>query len=116
MDVKLRALAHTHPLPVLRALRRLGQDIREARLRRRIPTAVVAERASISRTTLVKLEAGDPGVSVGTIATVLFVLGLLDRFGELADLKNDERGLALAEEQLPKRIRARTRRDPPASS
>ena len=44
------------PIPVRRALRKLGQDIRDAKLRRRIPTAVMAERASISRTTLNKIE------------------------------------------------------------
>jgi len=42
------------PIPVRRALRKLGQDVRDARLRRCIPTAVMAERASISRTTLTK--------------------------------------------------------------
>jgi transcriptional regulator with XRE-family HTH domain len=95
------------PLPVRRALRKLGQDIRSARLRRRLPAAVVAERASISRTTLFKLEKGEPGVSIGNVATVLFVLGLGDRLGELADIKHDERGLALDEERLPQRIRPR---------
>lgn len=98
------------PLPVRRALRKLGRDIREARLRRRIPAAVVAERASISRTTLFKLEKGDPGVSIGIIGTVLFVLGMGDRFAEIADIKRDEQGLALDEERLPKRVRPRRRR------
>lgn len=97
------------PLPVRRALRKLGRDIRDARLRRRIPAAVVAERASISRTTLVKLEKGDPGVSVGIFSTVLFVLGMGDRLSELADIHRDEQGLALDEERLPKRIRPRRR-------
>ena len=82
------------PLPVQRALRKLGQDIREARLRRRISTTIMAARASISRTTLSKLEKGDAGVCMGSYATVLFVLGL-----------TDEIGLELAEEQLPQRIR-----------
>jgi hypothetical protein len=112
MDVKSSQQRYRHPLPVTRVLRKLGRDIREARLRRRIPTAIVAERASISRTTLVKLEAGDPGVSIGITATVLFILGLADRLAELADIRNDEQGLALAEEQLPKRIRSRKRRSP----
>jgi transcriptional regulator with XRE-family HTH domain len=98
------------PLPVRRALRKLGRDIREARLRRRIPAAVVAERASISRTTLCKLEKGDSGVSLGIFATVLFVLGMSDRLVELADIRRDEQGLALDEERLPKRIRPRRRR------
>lgn len=101
------------PLPVRRALRKLGRDIREARLRRRIPTAVVAERASISRTTLFKLEKGDPGVSIGIFATVLFVLGMGDRLGELADIRRDEHGLALDEERLPKRIRPKRRQAKP---
>ena len=93
------------PLPVQRALRKLGQDIREARLRRRISTTIMAARASISRTTLSKLEKGDAGVCMGSYATVLFVLGLTDKFSLLADARNDEIGLELAEEQLPQRIR-----------
>ncbi|WP_419603152.1 hypothetical protein [Thiolapillus sp.] len=93
------------PIPVRRALRKLGQDIRDARLRRRIPTAVMAERASISRTTLNKIEKGDPGVSLGNYANVLFVLGMVERLGELADVKTDSVGLELDEERLPQRIR-----------
>lgn len=92
------------PLPVARALRKLGQDIRDAR-RRRIPTAVMAQRASISRTTLAKVEKGDPGVQLGIYATVLFVLGLTERLSELADIRHDEAGLDLEEERLPQRIR-----------
>ena len=114
MDVmaKKPALDYSLPLPVRRALRKLGQDIRDARLRRRLPAAMVAERASISRTTLFKLEKGEPGVSIGKFATVLFVLGMGDRLGELADIRRDEHGLALEEERLPKRIRPRRRRGP----
>lgn len=98
------------PIPVRRALRQLGQDIRDARLRRRIPTAVMAERASISRTTLNKVEKGDAGVSLGHYATVLFVLGMVERLGELADIRSDTVGLALEEERLPQRIRRRSTR------
>lgn len=93
------------PLPVLRALRKLGGDIRDARLRRRIPTTMMAQRASISRTTLGKVEKGDPGVQLGIYATVLFVLGLTDRLADLADLRHDKAGLELEEERLPQRIR-----------
>jgi len=97
------------PLPVKRLLRKLGQDIRDARLRRRISTTVMAERASISRTTLNKIERGDPGASIGNYATVLFVLGLTNRLGEVADVRNDTVGLELEEENLPKRIRSSKR-------
>ena len=93
------------PIPVRRALRKLGEDIRDARLRRRIPTAIMAERASISRTTLNKIEKGDPGVSLGNYANVLFVLGMAERLGELADVKTDTVGLELEEGRLPQRIR-----------
>ncbi len=68
----------------------------------------MAERASISRTTLGKIEKGDPGVTLGLYATVLFVLGLVERLADLADPGTDEVGLALEEEHLPQRIR-RTR-------
>jgi transcriptional regulator with XRE-family HTH domain len=107
MDIKTERAPFAVPLPVQRALRNLGQDIKQARLRRRIPAAVLAERASISRTTLTKLEKGDPGVSIGNVAAVLFSLGLIDRLAVLADLRFDEQGLALEAEQLPKRIRPR---------
>jgi hypothetical protein len=93
------------PTPVRRALRKLGSDMRDARLRRRIPVAVAAERASIGRSTLNRVEKGDPTVAFGTYATVLFVLGLVDRVGDLADARSDATGLQLEEELLPKRIR-----------
>jgi DNA-binding XRE family transcriptional regulator len=93
------------PIPVKHALRKLGHDIRDARRRRRIPVAIAAQRASISRTTLVKIEKGDPGVAIGIYATVLFVMGMVERLADLADPKNDSVGLQLEEEHLPQRIR-----------
>src|SRR5437660_10823848 len=93
------------PVPVLRALRKLGHDIRDARRRRRIPVAILAQRASISRTTLNKVEKGDAGVSLGIYATVLFALGMLERLADLADPRNDPLGLQLEEAHLPVRIR-----------
>jgi transcriptional regulator with XRE-family HTH domain len=93
------------PLPVKRALAKLGQDIRSARLRRRITTTMMAERAFITRTTLRKVENGNPGVSLGIYATVMFVLGLTPRLADLADARSDEVGLQLEEKRLPKRIR-----------
>lgn len=95
----------TLPLPVRRALRKLGEDIRDARRRRRIPVAIMAERASISRMTLNKVEKGEPGVSIGTYATVLFTLGLADRLANLADASTDAVGLDIDAEHLPQRIR-----------
>lgn len=93
------------PIPVKRALAKLGHDIGDARKRRRIPTAIMAERASISRMTLHKIEHGAPGVSAGAYATVLFILGMVDRLTNLADVKSDALGLELEEDRLPQRIR-----------
>lgn len=93
------------PIPAKRALKKVGQDLREARKRRRIPMWLAAERASISRATLTKIEKGDEGVSLGAYAKILFVLGMIDRLAELADAKFDELGLGLEAESLPKRIR-----------
>jgi transcriptional regulator with XRE-family HTH domain len=93
------------PLPVKRALAKLGQDLRSARLRRRISTTTMAERAFITRPTLHKVEQGDPGVSLGIYATIMFVLGLTPRLADLADARSDDVGMQLQEELLPKRVR-----------
>lgn len=88
------------------ALARLGRDIRAARLRRNIARADLAVRAGTSASTIVRLESGDPGVGIGTLADVLVALGLIGRLAELVDVRHDELGLALAAEKLPKRGRA----------
>lgn len=68
---------------------------------------IVAERAFTSRSTLQRIEEGDPGVGIGIYAAVLQALGLLDRLGELADPSHDPVGQALADAELPARIRLR---------
>jgi len=93
------------PLPVKRTLKKLGQDLRDARKRRRIPMQLAAERAAISRATLSKIENGDEGVSLGAYAKILFILGMIERLAELADPTFDKLGLGLEAESLPKRIR-----------
>jgi len=95
------------PVPVNRALSKLGADIRDARRRRRIPMAVLAERASMSRWTLTKIEKGDSAVQLGNYAMVLFVLGLIHRLSDLVDVTKDELGMELDEERLPQRIHSR---------
>lgn len=92
------------PLEVRRALRDLGRDIRNARRRRRLPAAIVAARAYISRPTLQRIERGDAAVSLGGYATVLSVLGMGQRIGQLAATQSDSVGLDLQDERLPERI------------
>lgn len=98
------------PIPVQRALRKLGQDINDSRRRHRIPMALMAERAGISRATLGKIENGDPTVSLGGYASVLFVLGLSKRLSDLVDVSHDLIGRRMADEGLPKRVRLSSHR------
>jgi len=81
--------------------------MRDARLRRRLPMAVVAERAFTSRSTLQRVEAGDPNVGIGIYAAVLQALGLLEGLGGVADPSRDSVGQALAVAELPSRARMR---------
>lgn len=98
---------HHPPAAVRRTLRKLGADIHDARRRRRLPMAVVAERAFTSRSTLQRIEAGDANVSIGIYAAVLQALGLLEDLGEIADISRDSVGQALSSAELPERVRIR---------
>jgi transcriptional regulator with XRE-family HTH domain len=98
---------HRPSIAVRRALRKLGQDLRDARRRRGLPAAVIAGRAFTSRPSLQRVELGDPAVSIGIYAAVLQSLGLLEGLNQLADPSRDPVGLALATEKLPKRVRLR---------
>lgn len=88
-------------------MRKLGADIHDARRRRRLPMAVVAERAFTSRSTLQRIEEGDAAVGIGIYAAVLHALGLLDGLGDIADIGRDVVGQSLASAELPKRSRIR---------
>lgn len=100
---------HYPPAAVRRTLRKLGADIQDARRRRGLPMAVVAERAFTSRSTLQRVEAGDANVSIGIYAAVLHALGLLDGLGEMADISRDRVGQALSSAELPQRVRVKRR-------
>jgi hypothetical protein len=65
---------------------------------------MVAERASIARATLRRVERGDASVGLGVYATVLWVLGLGDRVGQIAAPETDAVGLSMEDERLPQRI------------
>ena len=91
-------------IPVIASLHKLGRDISAARRRRRIPMALLAQRAGVLPITLSKIEKGLPTVSMGAYSSVLFSLGLNDRLRNVADANNDITGRMLEEEHLPKRI------------
>jgi transcriptional regulator with XRE-family HTH domain len=95
-------------LPTLdRILKQCGENIKLARLRRKLSTIQVAERANISRPTLVAIEKGMPNVSFGSYAHVLFVLNLEKDLLKLAEddvlgRKLQDIGLVV-KERAPKR-------------
>lgn len=94
---------HRPPPSARRALKKLGEDIRDARLRRKLPMEIVAERAATSRPTVARIEKGDPSVSIGIIAAVLQALNLLERLSDVADPSYDDVGQNISKEDLPKR-------------
>ena len=96
--------------PIITALKTLGENIRNARKRRRITMNLLAERAKISRVTLSKIEKGDPSVAIKYYASVLQMLGLLKNLEEVAAAKNDGVGVIIEEENLPQRIRLKRKK------
>lgn len=86
-----------------RLMRRVGEQIKLARLRRGLGTVALAERAGISRSTLLLIEKGAPTVAIGSYLQTLFVLGLENDFLLLA--KDDVLGRKLQDAKMltPKR-------------
>ena len=92
-------------LPKLtKILAEMGENIKLARLRRKLTAEQVAERAGIARSTLWQVEKGLPSVSLGTYAQVLFVLGLEKDLQLIA--KDDILGRKLQDAELSIRKRA----------
>lgn len=86
------------------SLRKFGGDLSIARRKRRLTVAMMCERLGVSRSTLQRMEKGDPTVSVGAYAQALFALGFGAPLGDLADQRTDETGLLFEAERLPMRI------------
>ena len=107
--------ASSLPIPVRRALRKLGADLCAARKRRRITMALMAERAMTSRQTISRVERGDPAVAMAIYASVVFVLGMASRLAELVDARVDPYVLDLDEERLPQRVRIARRSGKPSA-
>lgn len=86
-------------------LEQMGEQIKLARLRRKLSAELIAERAGISRATLWAIEKGSPSVAMGMYAAVLHALNGMDR--DLALIaKDDEFGRKLQDLELVTRKRA----------
>lgn len=86
-----------------RQIAQLGERLKLARLRRGLNAQMVADRAGISRQTLTRIEAGEPGVTLVHVFNVMRILGLAEDFDQLA--ADDEMGRKLQDLDLktPKR-------------
>ena len=101
----------TTPLEVTSAAQRLGDNVRLARVRRRMSQEELAQACGITRKTLYALEKGAPGATIATAFTVLWKLGLLGTTVALADPDADEHGKILEAARRPQRVRQAVDRD-----
>ena len=86
-------------------LEQVGEQIKLARLRRRYTVDLIAERVGTSRTTIWKVEKGDPGVAFGVYAKVLSAIGLPHDIELLA--RDDELGRLIQDSELLTRGKGR---------
>ena len=84
------------PPSTLGALQKLGADLAVARLRRKESMRVWAKRLGITVSTLQRLEAGDPAVSMGVIASALWMINRDGALGDLAAPEHDQGALELS--------------------
>lgn len=108
--------AKVSSLNARRALQSMGANIKTARLKRRISVKDFAERIGVSESTVIRLEKGDDGVSIGALAMACLVLGELERISDFLDAGSDDTGLLLDREALPKRIDRKRKPASPTSS
>jgi len=95
------------PYEVDQALRKLGADLRIARLRRSLTAEEAAAKIGTSRYAVADAEKGKPSAGIATYAALLWIYGLVHRLADLADPSTDEEGTRLALAREPRRARHR---------
>jgi DNA-binding XRE family transcriptional regulator len=104
--VKARSpLLAATPYQVERTLKKLGADLKTARLRRNLTSEEVAQKIGITRFTVSDAEKGKPSASIAVYAALLWAYGLIDRLADLADPSEDEEGTRRALAHEPRRAR-----------
>ena len=83
------------PPAVAQGLQRLGENLAVARIRRKEPQRVWAQRLGVSVPTLIRMEQGDPGVSAGIYATALWLIGRVQALADVADPSHDRGALEM---------------------
>ena len=84
------------PYAVERSLKRLGADLRTARLRRNLTIADVAEKIGTGPRAVMDAEKGKPSTTVAVYAALLWAFDLLGQLDAVAEPSRDEEGSALA--------------------
>jgi transcriptional regulator with XRE-family HTH domain len=93
------------PFPVEQALKRLGENLRTARVRRNITIEDAAERIGTGRRAVMDAEKGKASTGIAVYAALLWLYDLLQPLEELADPLKDKEGLALEASKAPARAR-----------
>jgi transcriptional regulator with XRE-family HTH domain len=111
-DLRGGMAATRTPVPVAGAQRRIGEQLATWRKLRQLTAAQVAERAGISRYTVMRLENGE-GASLENLLRVARAVGVLDLLAAALDPYATDLGRLRAQESLPERVRPpRTRETP----
>jgi transcriptional regulator with XRE-family HTH domain len=99
------------PYSVERTLRKLGEDLKTARLRRNLTRGEVAEKIGTSRYAVADAERGKASTGIAVYAALVWTYGFIDRLADLADPSRDDEGSRLALARLPERARHRRKLD-----
>ena len=100
-------ISESPPAAVEEALKRMGRNIRTARLRRRLAQGELAQRIGISRFVVADLERGKATTGVAAYLGALWALGLLGHMHEVGDPDRDEEGKTLERSRSPRRAHRR---------
>lgn len=104
---KKTTLTGAPPYAVEKALKRLGANLRTARLRRNLSVSEIAEKIGTGTRAVMNAEKGKPGASAAVYFALLWANDLLRQANDLADPAKDEEGMALSASRA--RVRARNR-------
>ena len=99
-------LIEAPPYEVEQAVKRLGNNLRTARLRRNLTIEQVAQKIGTGSRAVMDAEKGKLSTGIAVYAALLWSYDLLDPMTGLADPASDSEGLTL--ERLSGRSRART--------
>jgi transcriptional regulator with XRE-family HTH domain len=103
--MRMNALLEAQPYPVEMALRKLGGNLRTARVRRHFTINEVAEKIGTGPRAVSDAERGKPSTGIAIYTALLWLYDLLGTFEDLANPLKDEHGLALASRRDPVRAR-----------